>query len=486
VSFSIPSAVRYCLLLLSLAGASAQAQNWVNPAHSVGGIGSDYGAAYKANASGERFVTGYFSDSVNIGGRVLSSLGDTDIFLAKEGAWVVQIGGTGVDEGTSLAFDTAGNVYLTGWFTDSASFSSTNGQTITVTGASETIFLAKYDVNGVLQWVQTGIDDLGGINRGHAVSVDPVMGAVFLTGMTQGNVTFTSSGGSSQVVSGVETWHMYLVRYDAAGNFQWGQTNTAAPNSIAHGIAIDSVDNVYVTGWFEGSSTFSSTDGNSLFLAGLSQPVQQAPDYPDDAFVVKYDANGNVIWASDIGGYKAMGLAEAVSSEGNISVTGFVGNIGGGTTQQGETDVTSQPAGTTTSLGKGQHTSPYNRDLIVLTYDPSGVLLTALRKGGTNHEAGEGIAYSGSDVYVAVDTQDTSTLANTLMVAKYTGATLDWAKSAPGAGTGAPEQDTKLSVAPDGEILVTGWFTGSATFGEVTLESQGAEDIFFARLLSAR
>ena len=71
------------------------------------------------------------------------------------------------------------------------------------------------------------------------------------------------------------------------------------------------------------------------------------------------------------------------------------------------------------------------------------------------------------------------------MVAKYTGATLDWAKSAPGAGTGAPEQDTKLSVAPDGEILVTGWFTGSAAFGEVTLDSQGAEDIFFARLLSA-
>ena len=70
------------------------------------------------------------------------------------------------------------------------------------------------------------------------------------------------------------------------------------------------------------------------------------------------------------------------------------------------------------------------------------------------------------------------------MVAKYTGATADWARSAPGAGTDAFEQGTKLSVAPGGQVLVTGWFTGSATFGGVTLESQGAEDMFFARLLT--
>jgi hypothetical protein len=461
-----------------------QAQVWANHARSVGGIGPDYGAAYKANAAGERYMTGYFSDSVTISGRVLTSLGDADIFLAKEGTWVVQVGGTGVDEGADIAFDAAGNIYLTGWFTDSARFSSTDRHGITVKGLSETIFLAKYSKSGVLQWVQTGIDDLGGISRGHGVTVDPVTGAVFLIGLTQGNVTFTSSSGTSQVVSGVETWHMFLVRYDTGGNFVWGQTNAAAPNSIPRGIAMDAADNVYVSGWFEGSSTFSSADGNSLSMTGFSQPVQTAPDYPDDAFVVKYDANGNVRWASDIGGYKAMGLALAVSSDGNVSVTGFVGNIGGGTIQQGETVVTSQPAGTVTSLGTGQHTSPYNRDFIVLTYDSSGVLLTSIRKGGSNHETGHGITCSGSDVYIAIDTEDTSISAEALIVAKYTGATSDWTKRAPGAGTGGLEQDTKLFLAPDGEILVTGWYTGSATFGRVTLESQGAEDMFFARLLT--
>jgi hypothetical protein len=461
----------------------AQAQVWVKPARSVGGVGSDYGAAYKANAAGERFMTGYFSDTVTIGAKVLTSLGDGDIFLAKEGTWVVQIGGTGLDEGMDIAFDAAGNIYLTGWFTDSAKFFSTNGHSVTVSGLSETIFLAKYDPSGVLQWVQTGVDSFVAINRGHGVAVDPATGAVFLMGITQGDATFSSVNGSSHVVPGVGSWHMFLVGYDTDGNFQWGETNAAGANSIPRGLAIDAADNVYVTGWFEASSTFSSADGNTLSMTGFSQPVQTPPDYPDDAFLVKYDANGNVKWASDIGGYKAMGIALAVSSAGNVSVTGFVGNIGGGTAQQGETVVTSQPAGTITSLGTGHHTSPYNRDLIVLTYDPSGVLLTAIRKGGTNHEAGSGIAASGGDVYVAVDTEDASTSANTLIVAKYTGTTTDWARSAPGAGTDAFEQGTKLSVAPAGQALVTGWFTGSATFGGVTLQSQGAEDIFFARLL---
>ncbi len=452
------------LLLLLVTGTMAQAQVWLNPARSVGGTGSDYGAAYKANAAGERFMTGYFSDSVTIGGKVLTSLGDGDIFLAKEGTWVVQIGGTGLDEGADIAFDAAGNIYLTGWFTDSAKFSSTSGRGLTVTGLSETAFLAKYNASGVLQWVQTGVDSFVAIDRGHGVAVDPVTGAVFLMGITQGDATFSSSNGSTHVVPGVSSWHMFLVRYDTAGDFQWGETNAAAPNSIPRGIAIDAADN------------------NTLSMTGFSQPVQTPPDYPDDAFVVKYDANGNVKWASDIGGYKAMGLALAVSSAGNVSVTGFVGNIGGGTAQQGETVVTSQPAGTITSLGTGHHTSPYNRDLILLTYDSSGVLLTSTRKGGVNHEAGSGIGSSGGDVYVAVDTEDTSTSANALLVAKYTGTTADWARTAPGAGTDAFEQNTKLSVAPGGIILVTGWFTDSATFGGVTLNSQGAEDMFFARL----
>src|SRR5438477_12629654 len=95
---------------------------------------------------------------------------------------------------------------------------------------------------------------------------------------------------------------MYLVKYDPNGNFQWGEWNQANPNSVGQDVAVDSSGSAYVTGWFESSATFHSADGKDVTITGLSGPVQTAPDYPDDAFVVKYDSNGNVKWVNDIGG----------------------------------------------------------------------------------------------------------------------------------------------------------------------------------------
>jgi hypothetical protein len=336
--------------------------------------------------------------------------------------------------------DDAGNLYLTGWFTDSATFHSTNGSVVTVGGNSETVFFAKYSPSGVLAWVQTGVVTFFAINRGHGVAADSARRAVYLTGISQGDTTFSSSNGSSNTVPGPGTWHMYLVKYDSDGNFQWGEFNEANPNSIPHKVAIDAEGSAYVTGWFEGQSTFHSKDGNDQTVIGLSQPVQTAPDYPDDSFAVKYDRDGNLKWANDIGGYKCITNDIAVSSDGLISVTGLIGNING-TAQQKETLVTSQPPGTTINLGGGHVTNPYNRDIFVATYDASGVALNAVRIGGVNNEEGGGIVNSGSDVYVSGLLEGSSNL----FIAKLTGNVLDWIKQDAGPIFGGIETLPRIS-----------------------------------------
>ena len=491
------SNLKWTLVLFLLIGLrlNAQAPPWVR-AGSFGGPGSDFRPGVKVTETGEGLVTGSFSSTAQFGKKVLVSAGDSDIFLDKHGRfgtrrWIVQAGGSGHDEGTDIALDGAGNAYVTGWFTDSATFASTDGSSKTVTGVGETVFLAKYRSSGVLAWIQTGTVGSIFVNRGHGVAIEPTSGSLYITGVSQGSTTFSSSDGSANTVPGPGTWHMFLVKYDTDGNFKWGEWNQASPNTVPEKVGVDSDASAYVTGWFEAQATFHSHDGQDQTVTGLSQPVQTPPDYPDDSFVAKYDSSGNLKWVNDIGGYKAITTDIAISSDGEVSLTGFIGNIGSGTTLQGETIVTSQPPGSKINLGGGQFTHPYNKDAVIATYDANGVLLKASRIGAAKNDGGSGIAYDqAGNLYLSGVFAGTINVAghllrgtktHNLFVLKYGIDGLVWAKKANGAGTEQFESgNPRLSVIPGGGVLVTGAYLDTAVFGDITLQSAGAEDIFLA------
>ncbi len=467
-------------------------------AESFGGSGPDSGSAVKVDARGNRYVTGGFSLTARFGNQTLTSAGGTDIFLAKFGSsgelrWLLRAGGPGDDVGHDIAFDREQNIYLAGSFTDSATFLSVNGPAKRVTGIGLTIFLAKYDPAGKLVWVQTGTASFNGQNEGFGVAIDAATGTVFITGIAQGDTIFSSSDGAEHTVPGVGSWHMFLVKYDTDGNFHWGQTNEASPNSIPHKVAVDAHHNAYVTGWLESTATFHSNNGHDLTVTGFSQPVQSFPDFPDDAFIVKYDAEGNAKWVNLIGGYKGIATDIAVSGHGEISITGFIGNIAG-TPSQAETIATSQPGGKNINLGGGHLTNPFNKDAFVATYSSAGVLLKARRIGGVENDGGTGITYDGKgDLYVAgvfqgrIDVAGQSLTGEkpfNLFVLKFKSATggLEWAKKADGAGPDNPEVNQGMCVTPAGKVLATGVYEGTAVFDSITLHSAGDQDIFLAEL----
>jgi len=504
-SNSLPYFVASTFMLFLLSSYSA-GESFQRPIHtptwtraeSFGGSGTESPSTVKVDTRGNQYVTGGFSLTARFGNKTLDSAGGTDIFLAKFGRsgelrWLIQAGGTGDDVGNDIAFDREQNIYLAGSFTDSATFPSVNGPSKTVTGAAETIFLAKYDPSGKLVWVQTGIGSFGGQNEAFGVAVDPAAGTVFITGRGQGDDTFSSSDGTQHTVPGVGSWHMFLANYDSAGNFQWGQTNEAEVNTVPHKVAVDAHGNAYVTGWFEGAVIFHSNNGHDLTLIGLSQPIQSFPDFPDDAFIVKYDAEGNAKWANLIGGYKGIGTDIAVSDRGEISITGFIGNIAG-TPQQAETIATSQPGGKNINLGGGQLTTPFNKDAFIATYNSAGVLLKARRIGEAGDDGGSGIAYDHQgNLYVAGVFQDTIKVEGqsltgkkpfNLFVLKFRSGTgvLDWAKKADGAGQDSFEENPRMGVTPSGEVFVTGVYQGTAVFDKITLHSAGDLDIFLAEL----
>ena len=120
------------LLLLSGAPVFSQSFEWVNQPLAATPFGGDEeGRAIAKDASGNIYVTGFFSGSADFdpgaGVANLSSAGFQDIFIAKYDAsgnyvWARQVGSTSEDIGNGIAIDGSGNAYVTGSFVGIADF----------------------------------------------------------------------------------------------------------------------------------------------------------------------------------------------------------------------------------------------------------------------------------------------------------------------------------------------------------------------------
>ena len=474
--------------------AYGQAPPW-GKALSFGGTGTDWGSVVKVDRKSDKYIAGYFSGTATFGANTLTSAGDVDAYLMKFGPdgsanWIVRMGGEGYDQAFDIGFDGFENVYVAGSLSGTATFESVNVPAKVVNGSGNCMFLAKYSPTGDLQWVQIGVSDFGSNNEGFGVAVNPASGVIYMTGRASGSITFTSSNGGHCKSNGVADWHGYLVKYDSEGDCQWAEQDAAGGNSIAHKVAIDSGNNAYLVGWFEGSITFSSRDGKSQTVQAYS-PRGDDP-YPDDAFITKYDGHGDLQWINHIGGWKGIANDVAVNpTNGNVTLTGFIGNINTGDSRA-ETLVSSQPPGLTMNLGGGD----FSYDMVLATYDGAGVVERAGRTGGRDTDNGSSVAYDKQgNLYVAGlfgNTVDFGGITlkgsgpNNLFVLKFTGSTLDWAKMAPGGATQDLENDPSLAVnSKTGKVFVVGAYTGSAIFGGTTLTSAGSDDIFFVNIPAA-
>ena len=114
---------------------------WVQTA---GGIVNDLGYGIAVDASGNVYITGYFNDTATFGTTSKTSAGSADIFVAKYSnagslQWVQTAGGTSYDLGNGITVDASSNVYITGYFNGTATF----GATSKTSAGSADIFVAR-------------------------------------------------------------------------------------------------------------------------------------------------------------------------------------------------------------------------------------------------------------------------------------------------------------------------------------------------------
>lgn len=275
-------------------------------AKKYGWTSDDKSRAIKVDKDGNSYVTGYFSSTARFGTINVTSSGNNDVFIAKidstgDPIWVKKGGGTREDRGRGVALDRQGNVYITGTFTTSATFS---GTTINSAGKNS-LFVAKYDNNGNFQWVQ----DAGtccDTTRGNAISVD-LNGDVYIAGYFKDNTTIGSNSftafGSSDI---------FVAKYNGSnGNVIWSKQAGGPYEDLAFACAFDTVKNqLYVTGQVDDHGNF-----GSIYVGSAGNR---------DVVIAAYDANGTELWARPGGGnQRDAGQAITYDTLGNIYTTGF-------------------------------------------------------------------------------------------------------------------------------------------------------------------
>jgi hypothetical protein len=160
------------------------------------------------DGSGNSYVTGIFNGSSTFGQgeanqTTLTSAGLEDIFVAKHNAngelqWVTRAGGVGSDGGLGIGVDGFGNSYVTGWFNGithpgSAIYGQGEANETTLISAGDRdLFLAKYNSNGLLQWVKQAGAGGASTDQGMGIAVDP-LGTIYMSGFFGDHVATASA-----------------------------------------------------------------------------------------------------------------------------------------------------------------------------------------------------------------------------------------------------------------------------------------------------
>ena len=350
---------------------------------------------------------------------IIGSTGSYNAIIAKYNTngtiqWQRTLAGA---QGNGISIDSSGNVYITG-----------------VTQTINNILIAKYNTNGDIQWQRTlaSADD----EYGRAIATDSSGTNVYITGYTYNN------GLNNNIV---------IAKYNSSGTLQWQRIfgrNESAQNNYGFGIAVDSFDNVYISGETNSTTTGKisyikiPSDGGitgtygvfshtaSTLTDSASTLTDSASTLTDSASVV-VDAATVLTFSTTISPINSPITIQTLASAGTDSGNGIAID----------------------SSGNYYITGNTGTDILIAKYNSSGVIQWQRTLASTGTDAGNGIAVDVSgNVYITGHTYSSST--PHILIAKYdTSGTLLWQTNLTSINQ---EYGNGIAVDSSGNVYITG------------------------------
>ena len=408
------------------------------------------------DSNGNITVAGYFQGNIDFGGGTVSSLGGQDIFIVKYSAtgaylWSKIMGSVADDYANELCVDRSGNIIVTGSFNYSVDF---GGGTLTSAspGFSD-IFLVKYSAAGAHQWSKRFGES--GNDTGYGVTADAV-GNVVVTGSFAGGADF----GGGRLTSNLNSNDIFVAKYSATGVHSWSRGYGSTGDDHGNAVATDASGNVVVTGYFNNTIDFG---GGPLTSAGMKE-----------IFLLALNSSGQPVWSRRFGGVSIdVANAVAIDGGGNIVITGFFY----GTVDFGGGPLTSSSAAKVflakyNSQGSHSWSKVFSGSVVGDNAIPLGlaldgnanILITGYFQGSANF---------GGQTFTSGASQD-------VFAAKYTAAgSHSWSQRFGGLGL---DQGTAIGADAGNNMILSGFFSTSVSFGGATLTNLNGSDIYLVKL----
>ncbi len=421
--------------------------------------------------------------------------------------WITGTGTRGWDLVNDMTCDRAGNIYITGSFTDTLVTSKSAAQS---KGRLHTMYVARFDTSGAMTWkknilnqgsgfgsligkgnkdeiilaggevlpnrragVATGragfyissLSSKGAVNWSQsftgsksdyltAMIVDTQKAEILLTGYFHDTLTL----GKKRLISGGMSDGLFL-RFDLNGNLKEAQVIGGKGEDKISGMAIDSVGNCYVAGTFQQKIQV----GNKIAFA-LNNRQEQG------MFLACYNNEGAVVAAKHLATGKKVRVHSVAVAGGHILIAGsFSDNL---------------------TIDNKILSSQGSDDVILLCLDRNLQLTWYRQIGGAKKERASKMISMGHEIVLSGSFCSTihiegkeltaaGTGSDVFIVAFDTSGNLRWMRRA---GGNADDYPTCMIAAPEGYIYLAGSYREKFNLNGKILQSAGEEDVFIGRL----